>query len=158
VQHKPSGGGKKSKVRGQRPGRQVNLLEEEIKQLCLQARQIFLSQAPLLELDAPIKICGDIHGQYHDLLRLFEYGGFPPTSNCTFLVLDSARVPRVSCLVGVGGRRVAAVARMVWAFTFAVAVCDGRLVEAQLTHNVVAFCFFACGWFVWRSSVPGRLR
>lgn len=84
VQHKPSGGGKKSKVRGQRPGRQVNLLEEEIKQLCLQARQIFLSQAPLLELDAPIKICGDIHGQYHDLLRLFEYGGFPPTSNCTF--------------------------------------------------------------------------
>ncbi|OSX72949.1 hypothetical protein BU14_0392s0007 [Porphyra umbilicalis] len=85
LEHKPSGGGKKSKVRGQRPGRQVNLLEEEIKQLCLQARQIFLSQAPLLELDAPIKICGDIHGQYHDLLRLFEYGGFPPTSNFLFL-------------------------------------------------------------------------
>ncbi|GAB0493654.1 hypothetical protein MMPV_004939 [Pyropia vietnamensis] len=85
LEHKPSGAGKKSKVRGQRPGRQVNLLEEEIKQLCLQARQIFLSQAPLLELDAPIKICGDIHGQYHDLLRLFEYGGFPPTSNFLFL-------------------------------------------------------------------------
>ncbi|KAL8999704.1 MAG: hypothetical protein Q9169_001521 [Polycauliona sp. 2 TL-2023] len=72
-------------VRGSRPGKQVQLLETEIRFLCTKAREIFISQPILLELEAPIKICGDIHGQYYDLLRLFEYGGFPPEANYLFL-------------------------------------------------------------------------
>lgn len=72
-------------VRGNRPGKQVQLNEHEIRYLCLTARDIFMSQPILLDLEAPIKICGDIHGQYYDLLRLFEYGGFPPESNYLFM-------------------------------------------------------------------------
>eukprot|EP00756_Hemistasia_phaeocysticola_P036711 Hpha_TRINITY_DN16657_c1_g11::TRINITY_DN16657_c1_g11_i1::g.178489::m.178489/K06269/PPP1C; serine/threonine-protein phosphatase PP1 catalytic subunit len=72
-------------VRGQRAGRQVSLSEVEVKSLALKSREVFLSQPPLLELDAPIKICGDIHGQYADLLRLFELAAFPPEANYLFL-------------------------------------------------------------------------
>ena len=72
-------------VRGSRPGKQVQLAEYEIRYLCTKAREIFINQPILLELEAPLKICGDIHGQYYDLLRLFEYGGFPPEANYLFL-------------------------------------------------------------------------
>ncbi|KAL2527742.1 Serine/threonine-protein phosphatase PP1 isozyme 4 [Abeliophyllum distichum] len=71
--------------RHRRTVRQVQLLESEIRVLCTVSREIFLSQPNLLELEAPIKICGNIYGQYGDLLRLFEYGGFPPEVNYLFL-------------------------------------------------------------------------
>ncbi len=44
-----------------------------------------MSQPVLLELEAPIKICGDVHGQFYDLLRIMEFGGYPPDSNYLFL-------------------------------------------------------------------------
>ena len=44
-----------------------------------------MSQPVLLELEAPIKICGDVHGQYYDLLRILEFGGYPPDANYLFL-------------------------------------------------------------------------
>jgi serine/threonine-protein phosphatase PP1 catalytic subunit len=72
-------------LRGSPPGTLANLTENEIKLLCQRVRPILLAQPMLLELEAPLKICGDIHGQFTDLLRLFEYGGFPPESNYLFL-------------------------------------------------------------------------
>lgn len=68
-----------------RNGKQVQLSETEIRQLCVNARQIFMSQPMLLQIHAPVRVCGDIHGQYQDLLRLFEYGGYPPVETYLFL-------------------------------------------------------------------------
>jgi len=71
--------------RNQSPGSKVELKVHEVKFLIEKAREIFVSQPVLLDLEAPLKIVGDIHGQYFDLLRLFEYGGFPPEANYLFL-------------------------------------------------------------------------
>lgn len=61
------------------------LKNAEITAVCNASREVFLSQPALLELSAPVKIVGDIHGQYTDLLRMFEMCGFPPSSNYLFL-------------------------------------------------------------------------
>lgn len=71
--------------RGTRPGKLVQLSEAEICALCIRSRDVFMQQPILLELECPLKICGDVHGQYSDLLRLFECGGFPPEANYIFL-------------------------------------------------------------------------
>lgn len=44
-----------------------------------------MNQPMLLSLKSPVKICGDIHGQYSDLLRVFDLCNSPPYSNYLFL-------------------------------------------------------------------------
>lgn len=63
----------------------VCLKNAEITAVCTAVREVLLSQPALLELNAPVKIVGDIHGQYNDLIRLFEMCGFPPNANFLFL-------------------------------------------------------------------------
>lgn len=72
-------------LRGSPPGTLATLSEHEINRLCTHARPVLLSQPMLLQLEAPMQVCGDIHGQFPDLLRIFELGGFPPASNYLFL-------------------------------------------------------------------------
>ena len=67
------------------PGTEVYLPEEHIVKIVRSAREVFLSQPMLLEVGVPMNICGDTHGQFSDLLRLFEMGGYPPESNYLFL-------------------------------------------------------------------------
>jgi serine/threonine-protein phosphatase PP1 catalytic subunit len=65
--------------------RSLCLKRAEVVAICQAAREIFLLQPTLIELSPPVKIVGDVHGQYSDLIRLFEMCGFPPASNYLFL-------------------------------------------------------------------------
>jgi serine/threonine-protein phosphatase PP1 catalytic subunit len=48
-------------------------------------KTIMIEQPMLLELEAPIQVCGDTHGQFNDLLTIFKLFGAPEKSNYLFL-------------------------------------------------------------------------
>ena len=60
-------------------------MENEIKWLVIKVKEICMDQPVYLELESPLNVCGDIHGQFYDLLKLFEVAGVPPDSNYLFL-------------------------------------------------------------------------
>lgn len=72
-------------AKGSKTQKQVNLLENEIKWLAIKSKDIVMDQPIYLELESPLNVCGDIHGQFYDLLKLFEVGGIPPDANYLFL-------------------------------------------------------------------------
>ncbi len=63
----------------------MNLTEVEIKFLINTSKKILIEQPTFLDLESPLTVCGDTHGQYPDLLRLFDLGGYPPDTNYLFL-------------------------------------------------------------------------
>ena len=69
----------------EKPGTNVALTSDEVNFLIDTAIPIITNQPTLLELEAPLQLVGDIHGQFHDLLRLFEHCGWPPDANYLFL-------------------------------------------------------------------------
>ncbi|OAO15829.1 serine/threonine-protein phosphatase PP-X [Blastocystis sp. ATCC 50177/Nand II] len=61
------------------------LTEAEIQMACEKAKELFLKESNILQMQAPITICGDIHGQFYDLKKLFEVGHDCPETNYLFL-------------------------------------------------------------------------
>lgn len=59
--------------------------ENEVEGICSMARCILQEQPMLLELEAPVQICGDTHGQFQDLLSIFRIFGSPAQKNYLFL-------------------------------------------------------------------------
>jgi len=50
------------------------LPESDLRKLCEKVKEIFLEESNVQPVQAPVIICGDIHGQFYDLLELFRTG------------------------------------------------------------------------------------
>ncbi|KAF7588212.1 Serine/threonine-protein phosphatase 4 catalytic subunit [Aspergillus hancockii] len=59
--------------------------ETQVRELCYKAREILIEEGNVVCVDAPVTICGDIHGQFHDLMELFRVGGDVPDTNYLFM-------------------------------------------------------------------------
>lgn len=59
--------------------------EEDVKQICEKVREILSAEENVIRLQVPISVCGDIHGQFADLMELFKVGGRVPETSYLFL-------------------------------------------------------------------------
>lgn len=62
-----------------------DLSEAEAKALTDKAREVLVGENNVQSVRCPVTICGDVHGQYYDLLELFRIGGKPPETNYLFM-------------------------------------------------------------------------
>ena len=59
--------------------------EHDVKILCDKLKEILCEESNVQPVDAPVIVCGDIHGQFYDLMNLFEKGGDLPDKKYLFL-------------------------------------------------------------------------
>ncbi|KAI9262727.1 serine/threonine-protein phosphatase 2B catalytic subunit [Sporodiniella umbellata] len=65
--------------------REGRLTKAQALTILSKVNKILKKEPNLLRMPAPITICGDVHGQYYDLLKLFEVGGSPADNRYLFL-------------------------------------------------------------------------
>jgi len=66
--------------------RKCELLPElDLKHLCEYVQELMLEESTVHPVQSPVTICGDIHGQFHDLLELFRTGGECPATSYIFM-------------------------------------------------------------------------
>lgn len=65
--------------------REGRLNESHALRILRAVTEIFQKEPTLLDVPAPVTVCGDVHGQYYDLMKLFDVGGDPKKTNYLFL-------------------------------------------------------------------------
>jgi serine/threonine-protein phosphatase 6 catalytic subunit len=61
------------------------LPERDLRMVCEKVKEILIEESNVQPVSAPVTVCGDIHGQFYDLLELFKQGGEIPTTNYIFI-------------------------------------------------------------------------
>lgn len=61
------------------------LSENQVKILCEKAKEILSKESNVQSVKCPVTVCGDVHGQFHDLMELFKIGGKSPDTNYLFM-------------------------------------------------------------------------
>jgi len=61
------------------------LSEKEVRIVCEKVKEILIEESNVQPVNSPVTICGDIHGQFFDLLELFKIGGELPGTNYIFI-------------------------------------------------------------------------
>ncbi|XP_074376267.1 phytochrome-associated serine/threonine-protein phosphatase 3 isoform X2 [Apium graveolens] len=62
-----------------------HLSEDELQLLCEYVKDILIEESNVQPVNSPVTVCGDIHGQFHDLMKLFQTGGHVPDTNYIFM-------------------------------------------------------------------------
>ncbi|KAI0036168.1 Metallo-dependent phosphatase-like protein [Vararia minispora EC-137] len=62
-----------------------HLCESDMKALCTRVRTLLVEESNIQPVSAPVTICGDIHGQFWDLLELLRRGGAIPETSYIFM-------------------------------------------------------------------------
>jgi serine/threonine-protein phosphatase 6 catalytic subunit len=59
--------------------------EKDLKKLCIHVKNLLMEESNVVFVQSPVTVCGDIHGQFYDLLELFKTGGEVPDTNYIFM-------------------------------------------------------------------------
>ncbi|CAG8790323.1 23899_t:CDS:2, partial [Gigaspora rosea] len=65
------------------------LPETDMKKLCEMVKDLLMEESNIQPVHTPVTVCGDIHGQFYDLLELFRVGGEIPDTHYIFMVSNS---------------------------------------------------------------------